>query len=516
MVTTPLEGLRVVDVSPDRVGAQVSQTLADYGADVVWIEPPGGSRLRQQRAFPFLARGKRSVVADLHTDEGVERVGALAASADVFIETFRPGVADRLGLGYDALAASNPGLVYTSITGFGRHGPWASLKGYEGVVASVLGVYGSFAGMSPGAQNASGRPPFVTVPWCTHAASSAAIQGILTALLERDRSGRGQWVETNLAQAVTIHEGASSSWYTYLVHTRWPEAFVSAPTVAHHFTYRLLVAQTKDGRWLQFAQNRPHLFESFLRALGLDWMLTDPAWKGIPVLEDDAQRAELLRLMLDGVRDQDPRRVAGGLRSGSRRVGRALPRGSRGARPPAARGRRVGHRARRRGARRGAPAGPAVRDDRDARRGAVARAGAGRRCRHHVGAACGGALLGVGERGRRPMLRHWPASPCSSWRCSTRRRTARRCWPISGRGSSRSSSSRATPSAARCRSSPRSAPGRSCRARRASRSTSGRPKVARSCTGSPPGPTCSSTGSGSARPSAAGSTPTRCTRSTPT
>ena len=298
-VRGPLEGVRVVDLSPDRVGAQLSQTLADYGADVVWVEPRGGSRLREQRAFPFLGRGKRSVVADLHTDEGVGRVSALAASADVFLETFRPGVADRLGLGYDVLAASNPGLVYTSITGFGRRGPWANLKGYEGVVASVLGVYGSFSGMNPG-----GRPPFVTVPWCTHAATSSALQGILSGLLERDRSGRGQWVETNLAQAVTIHEGASSSWYTYLVHTRWPEAFVSAPTVAHHFLYRLLVAQTKDGRWLQFAQNRPHLFEAFMRALGLDWMLTDPKWSGIPVLEDAAQREELLLRMLDGVRDR--------------------------------------------------------------------------------------------------------------------------------------------------------------------------------------------------------------------
>jgi len=150
----PLEGVRVVDLSPDRVGAQVSQTLADYGADVIWVERPGGSRLRQQRAFPFYGRGKRSVVADLGTPEGIERVRSLAVGADVLIETFRPGVADRLGLGYETLEAANPGLVYTSITGFGRKGPWAHLKGYEGVVASVLGVYGSFSAMS-----SSARPP---------------------------------------------------------------------------------------------------------------------------------------------------------------------------------------------------------------------------------------------------------------------------------------------------------------------------------------------------------------------
>jgi crotonobetainyl-CoA:carnitine CoA-transferase CaiB-like acyl-CoA transferase len=304
-VSTPLEGFRVVDLSPDRVGAQVSQTLADFGAEVIWVEPPEGSRLREQPEFPFLARGKRSVVADLRKEEGVERVRALAQSADVMIETFRPGVADRLGLGYDALADRNPALVYASITGFGRYGPWSSLKGYEGVVASVLGLYASFAGMSP-----TGRPPFVTVPWCSFAASHAALHGILSALFEREGSGRGQWVEANLAQALTIHEGASSSWYGYLVSQRWPDAYVAAPSVSeggapmHHFIYRLLVGQTTDGRWLQFAQNRPHLFEAFMRALGLEWMLTDPRWKGIPILEDEELRVELLQVMLAGVRDR--------------------------------------------------------------------------------------------------------------------------------------------------------------------------------------------------------------------
>ena len=72
----------------------------------------------------------------------------------------------------------------------------------------------------------------------------------------------------------------------------------------HHFVYRLIVGQTKDGRWLQFAQNRPHLFEAFMRALGLEWMLTDPKWKGIPMLEDEQHRVELLERMLAGVRDR--------------------------------------------------------------------------------------------------------------------------------------------------------------------------------------------------------------------
>jgi crotonobetainyl-CoA:carnitine CoA-transferase CaiB-like acyl-CoA transferase len=109
-VSGPLEGVRLIDLSPDRVGAQVGQTLADYGADAVWVEPPGGSRLRQQRAFPFYGRAKRSVVVDLGTSEGVERVRSLAEGADVLIETFRPGVPDGLGLGYEAFLAASTGL----------------------------------------------------------------------------------------------------------------------------------------------------------------------------------------------------------------------------------------------------------------------------------------------------------------------------------------------------------------------------------------------------------------------
>ncbi len=299
----PLDGLRVLDLSPDSLGAHVSQTLADFGADVLWIESPAGNRLREQPSFPFLGRGKRSLVADIHTPQGVETVRNLAASADVLIETFRPGVAERLGLGYEALAASNPGLVYTSITGFGREGPWAHLKGYEGIVASLVGLYGTFG------FTGEERPPFLTVPWCTFAATQSALHGILAALFEREQSGAGQWVETNLAQAVTIHEGASSSWYSYLITHRYPEAFVrtapvSGGTPMHHFIFRLLVAQTKDGRWLQFAQNRPHLFDSFLGALGLDWMLSDPKWKGIPMLESEELRVELFNRLLAGVRDR--------------------------------------------------------------------------------------------------------------------------------------------------------------------------------------------------------------------
>ena len=106
----PLHGLRVLDLSITPAGAQVSQTLADFGAEVVQVEPPGGSRLRREPSYPMISRGKKSIVLDLKDDDDRATAHALAKGADVLIETFRPGVIERLGLGYDALKAENPRL----------------------------------------------------------------------------------------------------------------------------------------------------------------------------------------------------------------------------------------------------------------------------------------------------------------------------------------------------------------------------------------------------------------------
>src|SRR3954463_12334250 len=111
-----LAGLRVIDLSNTMTGAQVSQLLADFGAEVVHVEPPGGSPLRSQPAYPFWARGKKSIELDLRAAADRDVAYGLACDADVLIETFRPGVADRLGLGFDTLNEDNPGLVYGSIT----------------------------------------------------------------------------------------------------------------------------------------------------------------------------------------------------------------------------------------------------------------------------------------------------------------------------------------------------------------------------------------------------------------
>jgi crotonobetainyl-CoA:carnitine CoA-transferase CaiB-like acyl-CoA transferase len=295
-----LDGLKVVDLSPTRVGAQISQVFADHGADVIWVEPPGGSALRAEPAFPFWARGKQSVELDLHTDADRHAVRDLAASSDVLIETFRPGVMERLGLGFDELQRVNPRLVYTSVTGFGRIGPYAGVQGYEGVVQAKLGAFASFRKISR-----SSRPPFVTAAYASFAASQTTLHGVLAALLERERSGLGQHVEGNLVQAFNALD--TWNWFVYLIAQRWPEAFLANDlydrdgTPVGVFPYFLLVGLTADGRWLQFAQVAPRLFAALMRALGLQDLLTDPEWKGLPVFDDAERRRELWERMQAGV-----------------------------------------------------------------------------------------------------------------------------------------------------------------------------------------------------------------------
>jgi crotonobetainyl-CoA:carnitine CoA-transferase CaiB-like acyl-CoA transferase len=299
-----LAGLRVIDLNPTRVGAQTSQVFSDFGADVIQIEPPGGAEIRCHSAYPFWARGKRSIVLDLDSAEDRATLKALTRQADVLIETHQPDYLDKLGLGYADLSADNPGLVYTSITGFGRKGPYRDAPGYEGLVMAKVGAFHNFQRMSP-----HEAPPFVNVPFAGFAASQVAVHGILAALIERGRSGRGQWVETNMAQAFTTLD--TWAWFEYLIVDRWSGAFTKTASYdelgrpASPLTFMLMVALTKDGAWLQFASVAPHLYAALMKSLGLAWMFTDPDWVGLPVFEGKPdKRQELWTKMLEACREK--------------------------------------------------------------------------------------------------------------------------------------------------------------------------------------------------------------------
>jgi crotonobetainyl-CoA:carnitine CoA-transferase CaiB-like acyl-CoA transferase len=295
--TAALAGLKVVDFSNVRTGAQVSQLFADFGADVVHVETPGGSPLRAEPAWPFWARGKRSIVLDLRdpADNAVARL--LATGADVVIETFRPGVAERLGLGYGELARGNPGLVHASISGFGRKGPLAGLQGYEGIVMAKFGACWALTEMA----REPGRPSFAAAAYASYAASQLAAQAIMAALYERETSGVGQHVETTLAQGLTIYD--TYNWFSRVVALRYSEGFKQAPRVQDGvptggLSFRLLIALTKDGRWLQFSQTPDRLFRAMMKMFGLEWMFEDPKWSSLPDFDTHAQRKEFWEMLL--------------------------------------------------------------------------------------------------------------------------------------------------------------------------------------------------------------------------
>jgi crotonobetainyl-CoA:carnitine CoA-transferase CaiB-like acyl-CoA transferase len=295
-----LEGLRVVELAGTECSARVGQFLADYGANVDMIEKPGGSPVRQLPGWPSLGRGKHSRVLDIRDKRGRDDLIELINGSDVLVHAMRPATMDAVGLTYEALAAGNPRLVVASISGFGRLGPFSELKGYEGIVMAKLGVYESFERITrrPG-------PTFVTVPFASFCAAQTAVQGILAALLEREHSGIGQQVETNMVQAIATLD--CWLWYLRIIAERYPDAFKHVPAFDEdgnpnaHQVLTLLVAATADDRWLQFSQLQPHLFASFLRALDMTDLLEEPGWSGLPIYDSKEKRTGVWERMLDGV-----------------------------------------------------------------------------------------------------------------------------------------------------------------------------------------------------------------------
>jgi len=197
-----LAGLRVLDVTQVMAGPFCAMLLADLGADVVKIEPPAGDSTRQMPgakdrespSFNAVNRGKRSVVLDLKTPRGRDVLEQLARKADVFVENFRPGVLEALGLGYESLSAINPRIVYASISGYGQTGPDREKGGFDLVAQGVSGLM-SITG------ERGGPPVKVGVPLTDLGAGLFALVGILAALQHRERSGFGQHVDTSLVDA---------------------------------------------------------------------------------------------------------------------------------------------------------------------------------------------------------------------------------------------------------------------------------------------------------------------------
>ena len=267
-MTSPLADYTVLDLTRARSGPTCVRQLAEMGANVIQIESiddPDQDFSRHGSDFQNIHRNKRSMTLNLKDARGVAILKELATKADVLVENFRPGVKFRLGIDYETLAKINPRLVYGSISGFGQDGPYRDRPGYDQVVQGLGGL------MSVTGEPGRG-PMRVGIPIGDLTAGMFLAQGILVALLEREKSGEGQWVSTSLLQAVVgMLDFQATRW---LMDGEVPgQAGNNHPTVAPTGVFR-----TKDGR-ITIAASGQSMFRRLCQTLDLSELLDDPRFE---------------------------------------------------------------------------------------------------------------------------------------------------------------------------------------------------------------------------------------------
>ena len=280
-----LEGLKVVDLSWFLPGPYLTTSLADHGATVIKVEPPGegdpGRHIRppDRRTSVFfrnMGRGKKSVVLDLKSARGRAELFRLACEADVLVESFRPGVAQRFGVGYEAVSEKNPGIVYCSISAFGQDGAYPGRAAHDLALEAMTGVLSLTLGDD-------GRPAVPGIPIADLVSGLYGLSGVLMALLRRQTTGRGDYID------ISMHEALMASCANVV-----GEAFTEGmqPDVKQQRTtggsafYRTY--DTSDGRQLVLAGQEMKFIRNLLGALGKPEMAPLCEWPGAhqkPVIE---------------------------------------------------------------------------------------------------------------------------------------------------------------------------------------------------------------------------------------
>jgi crotonobetainyl-CoA:carnitine CoA-transferase CaiB-like acyl-CoA transferase len=299
-MTEAAGGLRVLDLSTGPAGGIASMVLADFGADVIKVEQPGGDPYRSLAAAPMWLRGKRSIELDLKSNAGQRRLHELVQDADVVLSSYRPGDAERLAADAETLRALNPALVYCSVTGFGPKGPWSGYRGYEGVVAAKAGRMMTFSGSL---KREGPIYPYVQVG--THVSAHSAVQGILGALMVRDITGQGQVVETSLLQGMMPYD--LGGLVVQQLQRRLPSQFPTNPWGSTNTmpTLQYHPVLAKDGRWMQMGNLVEHLFHSFIAATDLGEIYADERYQGPPNGFSEEAREELRDKILRRMREKD-------------------------------------------------------------------------------------------------------------------------------------------------------------------------------------------------------------------
>lgn len=298
----PLAGIRIVDLSQNLAGPFATQILADLGADVVKVEPPTGDAARawgppfqggESPLFLCANRNKRSVVLDLQDEAGREALRRLAVGADVFVQAFRAGVADRLGFGYEAVRAMNPSAVYVSVTAFGTEGPLREHPGYDPLMQA-------YAGLMSVTGHPDGSPARVGTSIVDMGTGMWTAIAVMAALHRRDRDGVGSHVTTSLLDTAV-------SWMTYHLQGYFGTGEVPGPMgsglgmIAPYEAF-----PTTDGHVMMAAGNDA-IFRRLCRALELDDLSADPRFASNP--DRVAHRAELVALVAARTRLQPAARL---------------------------------------------------------------------------------------------------------------------------------------------------------------------------------------------------------------
>ncbi|WCT72412.1 CoA transferase [Sphingomonas naphthae] len=310
---TPLAGIRVVDFSHAISGPTCTQMLAQLGAEVIKIEPPRvGDAFRHYTehaglplmSIPFAAinAGKRSLTADLKSEEGREIVWKLIDRADVLVENFRPGVLERLGFGRAALDARKPGLVSVSVSGFGQTGPLRDWGAYDHIAQAMSGL---------SMLNAEGDGPRkLGMPIVDSFSGYLAVIAVLAALRSRDATGKGEHVDVAMLDAALKLVATSVT-----IHSHTGEV----PKGTGNRGYRLVATAefypTGDG-WIALGANQQHHVEALLRVLGHPELIADPRFAdhAARVRHYDAVRAWLVEVLAgETAADLEPRLTAAGV-----------------------------------------------------------------------------------------------------------------------------------------------------------------------------------------------------------
>jgi formyl-CoA transferase len=267
MSMLPLSRFTVIDLTRARSGPTAVRQLADWGADVVKVETPGevgDISARNDSDFQNLHRNKRSLTLNLKAPEGIEILKRLAARADVLVENYRPDVKHRLGIDYEQLRALNPRIVYASISGFGQDGPYRERPGFDQIAQGMGGLM-SITGL-PGQ-----GPVRAGIAIADLTAGVFCAMGILIALLEREQSGEGQWVQSSLLAAqIAMLDFQAARW---LMAGEVPEQAGNN----HPTSIPTGVFATADGH-INIAASGGEIFARLCKMLGAESLATDPAF----------------------------------------------------------------------------------------------------------------------------------------------------------------------------------------------------------------------------------------------